>query len=148
MQNQNSNITIHFTLLFATVKTLFTTARFLLFFSYSFLLTIFSNLILRRIFLGLARPTIYRCFSQRCKVLLSTHRMHNYIASEVTKFLSLNVIRQVYKGHFLIVFPGSSTQREHFSTASMFSFQRHTAKQRTTRRGFSYRIPSIRNQPI
>ena len=66
-------------------------------------------------------------FSAVYKVLLSTHRILNYIVSGAAKLLSLYIFRQVYMGHFLIVFPGSSTRREHFSTATRFSFQRHMA---------------------
>jgi hypothetical protein len=58
------------------------------------------------------------------KVLLGTHRIFHYIASGVAKFISLDVFRQDYMGWFLIVFPGSSTQREHFSTSTRFSFWR------------------------
>ena len=89
--------------------------------------TVFNFSILLQDLLWLARPTATNGVLLRRKNLLSTRRMLNYIVSEVAKFFSLDVLRQVYMGHFLIVFPGSSTRREHFSTATRFSFQRHTA---------------------
>ena len=47
------------------------------------------------------KPTATDGVRRGVKNLLSTRRMLNYIVSEVAKFISLNVLRQVYTGIFL-----------------------------------------------
>ena len=65
----------------------------------------------------LARPIDKRGCAQWCESPTRYSPYFSLYCFRVAKFLFLDVFSQIYMGRFLIVFPGSSTRREHFSTA-------------------------------